>query len=575
MMIVKVFTGFILGTFLVACAQVNAREVSAPIEAKKSELVEEAEASQNKVTGLDPTVMFNLLGGEIAGQRGEMNYATHFYVNAAKLSGDKTVALRAAQIALFNKDVAAAVSAVEILMQQEQPSAQIMRFALTVYLRAGDADKSLQQSRRLLAMSDIPYRNALLAIGDVVARTANKKTAGSVINALIADKPDEAAGYLARSQIELRFKELQLARADAYKAIQLAPEWKVAHAQYAQVLESNGESAKALAVLKAATKTFLDSALKMGYAQLLAKNELYEKATEQFKQLLVNDKEYHEARFSLGLVYLKRDMPELAKQAFTRLYEADVFSVKAAFYLGSLHYQQKDYQKAHTWFSKIESGPLYLDAQANMVMIISKQGDLKGARAMLQDLRSKFPEQVTRFYMQEGEILFDANDYEGSFKLMNEAVKAQPDNLVLRYTRAIAATELNRIDVAEQDLRFVLNKQPGDVNAMNALGYTLASQTSRFEEAKVLLEKAISARPEDPAILDSMGWLKFRIGNFEEALVLLQKAYEIEPDAEIASHLGETLWELGRQAEAKMLWQEAVKKDPDSRFLKQVQQRLK
>ncbi|ORU91250.1 MAG: hypothetical protein A6F71_08385 [Cycloclasticus sp. symbiont of Poecilosclerida sp. M] len=582
-MSLKLPLSFLLVLFCVACANVQEKsvqvnemvDISAVADKPEVAVVELKPEPKAAETDLDPNVLFNLLGGEIAGQRGEINYATHFYVNAAKLSGDTTVALRAVQIALFNKDIKSAASIIDILMKQESPSASVRRLALTVYLRSGDVQNSLQQTRELISMSDIPYRNTVLALGDLIARSADRKTAYEVIKDVIADKSKEAAGYLARSQIAFRFKDLKQARVDAQKAVQLGADWKVTYAQYAQVLEANGESAKALAVLKEATVRFPDAPLRMGYGQLLAKNELYEQATGQFEKLLAKDKSYHEARFSLGLVYLKRDMPELAKEAFKQLYESAVFTAKSAFYLGGIYFVEKDYKAAASWFSKVEEGPLYLDAQANVVMVKAKLGDLGGAQKLLLALREKFPDKATRFYMLEGEVLYQADDYLGSFNIMTEAVKKEPTNMILRYTRAIAASEINRLDVMEQDLRLVLNKQPDNVSAMNALGFTLASKTTRFEEAGVLLEKAISFRPEDPAILDSLGWLKYRTGAFKEALALLKKAYAINPDAEIASHLGDTLWELGRKDEAKQLWREAVKRNPGSRFLKRAKQKLK
>jgi Flp pilus assembly protein TadD len=159
--------------------------------------------------------------------------------------------------------------------------------------------------------------------------------------------------------------------------------------------------------------------------------------------------------------------------------------------------------------------------------------------------------------------------------LMNEAVNASPDDLSLRYARSIAATELDELTVAEKDLLFVLEREPNDANALNALGYTLASKTFRFKEARQYLSQAISLRPNDSAILDSMGWLNYREGHYEKALVLLQEAYKISPEGEVAAHLGETLWMLGRQKEARQLWEDALKRDADNRHLIEVLKRLK
>lgn len=219
-------------------------------------------------------------------------------------------------------------------------------------------------------------------------------------------------------------------------------------------------------------------------------------------------------------------------------------------------------------------GRIYIDAQANVAMIKSKLGDLSGARAVAANLRRQFPKKATQFYVLEGELLANENQYSELFELMTEAVGKAPDDLTLRYTRSIAAAELDKIDVVESDLHKVLEKEPDNVNALNALGYTLASKTFRFDEARGYLKKALAFRPNDSAILDSMGWLNYRSGRYEEALVLLEKAYSKQPEAEIATHLGETLWVLGRQQEAKKIWQEASEKFPEDNMLIEALKRI-
>ena len=162
-----------------------------------------------------------------------------------------------------------------------------------------------------------------------------------------------------------------------------------------------------------------------------------------------------------------------------------------------------------------------------------------------------------------------------SYEILTEAIESAPDDLALRYARSIAATEIGKLELAEKDLLFVLEREPKDVNALNALGYTLASKTFRFKEARYYLAQALALKPNDAAILDSMGWLNYREGRYEQALILLEKAYKTEPEGEIAAHLGETMWMLGRQKEARGVWEEALERDAGNRYLIEVLQRLK
>jgi len=576
---VKFFYVMLLSQLIVACAVapenkakiVNDAGASASIQKKT---VIEAKEVEKVKTPLSAELLFNILAGELAGKKGHIPAASAFYTRAATISSDPDLALRAVQVAIFNKDVAGATSMVNLLLEKGQVNAQIHQLALTVYLAVGDVDKSIKQANAFVAASDIPLRNTLLAVGDMISRSSNKQVAYHVIDGLLTSYVTESAVYLSRSQIGLRFNEKAQAEQDAKKALELAPDWSAPYLQLARVYEKVGDIESGLSVLKGADERFSDHRVSMKYGQLLAHNKEYAKAEQQFIAILEADKSHNEAHFSLALVLLKQEKLAAAKARFLTLRELGGFPSESAFYLGRIDYGDGKLESAITWFKEVGQGRIYIDAQANIAMIKSKLGDLPGARRVAASLRQQFPNKAAQFYVLEGEFLANENQYPELFELMTEAVSKSPDNLTLRYTRSIAAAELDKIDVVESDLNKVLEKDPDNVNALNALGYTLASKTFRFDEARGYLKKALSFRPDDSAILDSMGWLNYRSGRYEEALVLLEKAYSQQPEAEIAAHLGETLWVLGRQKEAKEIWQEAVKKFPEDRKLLEALKRI-
>ncbi|PHS73682.1 MAG: hypothetical protein COB22_00280 [Cycloclasticus sp.] len=577
-MLVRVFLLFFIAVTAVGCAHVKHDGVKkSVVEIKDSTIVQNEEKKsqeQSEPLELDAQLLYTLLGGELAGQRGEIGLASAFYGLAAEHSKNSEIALRAAQVALYSKDLVAAKTAVDILVQNNNLSAQTRRLVLTVYLRLGDTKKSLEQIRMLLNDSDIPIRNALLAVGDMVSRHASEDVATEVMAELVKEFTSNAAIYLARSQMMMNFDEMERAFEDAEKATQLDKEWQTGYVQLARVLEKQGKRERALNVLKQAAEQNEARQLLMGYGQLLAQDGQYQEAKQQFLKMLSKEPNYPDARFAIGLVYLKLDDVLHAKESFARLYEDKAFQAKAAFYLGRIHYQQKEYEDAITWFKKVEDGAGYIDAQASMAMIYMQTGDTASSRSVLQTLRNRFPKESTRFYLLEAELLTEAEQFAVLYELMTEAVKEDADNLMLRYARSIAATEVGELAMAEQDLLLILSKEPKNVNALNALGYTLASKTFRFKEARQYLTQAITLKPNDSAIMDSMGWLSYREGRYEEALVLLEKAYKKMPEGEIAAHLGETLWMLGRQKEARTLWEEALKKDTENRYLIEVLKRL-
>ncbi len=574
---------FVMMVFVVlsiGCTHVGKNDAVEVVEPSKaiSNLVQEApevKTKQVQPSQLDAALLYSLLGGEVAGQRGDVKMASAFYVDAAKRSNDPQVALRAAQIALYSNDIVGAKLAVDILVAKGELSLQSQRLALTVYLRAGEAEKSLDLITSILKESDMPQRNTLLAIGDIVSRHASKDLAGHLIDELVSYYPEEAGAYLARSQMMSHLGQLLQAEKDAVKVTELDSTWPVGFAQLALVLEQKGETERALEVLKNAVENLKAKPMLMGYGQLLAKNEQYEEAKEQFLKLLSDGESYPEASFALGLVYLKLDNPIEAAKVFENLYNEEVFASKSAFYLGRIYYYQKQYQDALLWFEKVDNGVHHVDSWVSIAMIKSEMGDLQGARSVLQQLRNEYPKNTARFYLLEAELLVDVQNYQLAYDLLSSAISENVDNLSLRYARSIAATELDKLSVAEKDLLFVLEKEPKDVNALNALGYALASKTFRFKEARGYLTQALSLKPDDPAILDSMGWLDYREGHYESALVLLKRAYSQTPEGEIAAHLGQTLWMLGRQKEARTIWEEALKRDKDNRYLLEVLQKLK
>lgn len=565
----------------VGCAHVgtdNADRAKTQTETVSAKTHDEPAEKEQPVetSALDSRLLFSLLGGELAGQRGDVSLASELYADAAEYSRDPQVALRATQIALYNKNMPAAKQSVGVLLESGEVSAQTHSLALTVYLRADDVDKSLEQVDSLLSKSDIPRRNSILAVGDIVARHARKEVAIDVMNAIVDTNSAEAGAYLARSQIMSSFNLVEQAEKDAEKTTSLDSTWEAGYVRWTQVLDAKGERERALAVLKESSERLDARQLIMIYGQLLAKNEQYADAKDQFLIAIDNAPDYAKARFALGLVYLKLDEVGSAKESFKYLYENDAYKSESAFYLGRIYYIEKDYSSALVWFGKVDEGAAgYIDSQMSVAMIYAEEGGVQAARAVFQRLRNRFPQQSTRFYLLEAELLLGDRQRQALYELMTDAVNDTPDDLTLRYTRSIAATEVNELAVAEQDLLVILEKEPNNVNALNALGYTLASKTFRFKEAREYLIQAVALKPDDAAILDSMGWLNYREGHYEQALAYLMKAYKLMPDGEIAAHLGEALWMLGRQTEAKALWSDALKKDGANVYLLEVLKKYK
>jgi tetratricopeptide (TPR) repeat protein len=244
------------------------------------------------------------------------------------------------------------------------------------------------------------------------------------------------------------------------------------------------------------------------------------------------------------------------------------------FYLGQVSEEEKRFPDALKWYSEVTRGEQFMPAQIRSAQVLSKQGDLDGARKFLQGVNAQSNDQRVQLILAEAQLLRDAKQEKEAFGIVDAALDKLPNNPELLYDHAMLAEKIDRVDILESSLRKLIRIKPDNAHAYNALGYTLADRNQRLDEAQELIDKALKLSPDDAFIMDSMGWVLFRQGKTEDGLKYLQRAYTIRPDAEIAAHLGEVLWVLGRRDEARKVWDEALKKTPDSDILTKTVQRF-
>ena len=215
-------------------------------------------------------------------------------------------------------------------------------------------------------------------------------------------------------------------------------------------------------------------------------------------------------------------------------------------------------------------GYQFLPAQSRIAVILVKQGLVNEMREYLELKRREYPNFYEQLVFLEAQILSDSNYEAEVFQLLDGAVHANPDSLDLLYFRATKGQKFGRLDILERDLRSIITKDPVNADALNALGYTLADLTDRYEEALALIQRALKIKPQEPAYIDSLGWVLYRLKRFEEALMYLRQALSLFPNDEVAAHLGEVLWVTGERREASRVWEEALELAPESEILKRV-----
>lgn len=256
--------------------------------------------------------------------------------------------------------------------------------------------------------------------------------------------------------------------------------------------------------------------------------------------------------------------------------KAQNFEAELHIYAGKLAFKKKQFAEAIAWFDKVKQGALFFDAQTAAISVLISQEKFDDATARLDALLAKEqdPKQRLQLVLMQAELLSVQKNYQQALEVLTQALKDNPDNRELLYTRALTAEKMDNMPLMEQDLQKILAQDPNDVTALNALGYSLADHTNRYQEAEKYLQQAFKLKPDEPMIVDSYGWLQFKKGNLPDALRYLQAAHKKMPENEITAHLAETLWALGKKQEAELLIKEALKKTPADEFLLEFQQRI-
>jgi len=261
--------------------------------------------------------------------------------------------------------------------------------------------------------------------------------------------------------------------------------------------------------------------------------------------------------------------------ALTKTPDEDRDPTQAFIVLAQIAEERKNINAAITWLSQVEPGDAYLGAQIKRAQLLAKRGDMVDARALLTSIKPEGERDRARIIITEAQLLRDANLIADAQSVLQAGLQEFPNNTDVLYDYAMVSEKANNIALMESTLRKIIYLAPDNPHAYNALGYSFAERNIRLEEALTLVEKALALAPDDAFIMDSLGWVHFRLGNLKEAEETLRKAYQLRPDPEIGVHLGEVLWVKGKKEDAQQLWRDANIKDPQNDTLKSTLTRLR
>ncbi|MEW5972364.1 MAG: tetratricopeptide repeat protein [Pseudomonadota bacterium] len=559
---------FLLPLLTAACASVT----PAPEPRANGEVaVVQRAATAEDVRGES---LYFLMLGELAGRRGRVADAGRLYLESAKLSRDPRVAERATRIALFARDSVTAEQALALWTTLEPTHPERWEAEALVHIRAKRDDQALDVIDRHLS-EGADRVEAYRRIASIL--TVEGLPGLTLMHGVAQRHAEDAEGWIALAQLAMHFKQFDTAQAALRKVIRLQPERKDAYLLLAGTHFSAGQTDEGLSEVHAAVERFPeDQSLRLNYARALIEARRYDEARPLFQELLRKNPDDADLRFTVALLALDANDPGTAERELRALHKVPERADVAAYYLGRLFEQRGDEKAARDWYGRARQGEVRLDALIRIATMDARQGRLDQARAHLAKARAQTDatEEQVRLFLAEADLVKQSGQPAAALGVLDEALRIHPGEPDLLYTRALLADQLDRFEEAEANLRAILAQDPDHAEALNALGYTLAQRNIRLDEAFELVDKALKLSPDNPAILDSMGWVLFRQGKPAEAEGFLRRAYAREPDGEIAAHLAEVVAALGRRDEALQLIGEALARDPDRRELLDLQQRL-
>ena len=564
----------LLGLTLAGCASLTGtEEMPAPKATAAADKTTDAPPPV-EYTDFEPETLYLLLSAEIAAQRGRYDITLVNYVRAAKQSRDPGVIQRAMRIAQSLNGDNAQKQLADLWLEVDPDSLQAHRISAIQAVKSNDLQTALYHMERIMEQggdadfdslaamaSNLPpeQQRELLSLYKAMSlRHPNTPELDYSIALLlkITGQPDQALG---------RLKPLLAKNPNFQPAIILRGD----------LLYQTGEKSSALDYLLANTRRFPGNRL-MGtlYGRMLINEGELQAAQDEFSRLVQQYPDIPGLRLSHALVALENGQTDLAREELTRLAEQGQQVNEANYYLGRIADQAGNTEQAIGYYQSVEEGNYYFPALARASSLLAENGQLDDAVDRIRRLRDANPRQAENFWLLEVNLLLDRGHQQEALSTATEALEEHPDNIQIRYARAMLYDTLDQPAKAEADLKQIIEQDPENAVALNALGYILTTRTDRLREARSYIEKALALAPENPAILDSMGWVLFLEGQIKPALEYLSRAWAAYPDPEVAAHYGEALWMSGAEDQARIIWQKGLDQAPNHDVLTETIDRL-
>jgi len=520
-------------------------------------------------------LVYLLMLAEMAAQKGELAISVQSYLKAANASDDPAIAERATRVASFARDYPSAMKAAERWAELQPKNLDVHHSLVILYLRNKQLDKAVDAVDLVLKLT---AKSKIQGFGHLVALLNNetdKEAVLALMDRVVSNYKNNTHAHFAYARLAFQSEKYALARAQVEEAISIKPDYDAARSLLARIQMVQGETDAALATMRKLVEENPESTThRAAYARLLAVAKRYDDALKQFQQVLKASPDNADIIYAIALLTLEQRKFKMSEKYFRQLIAKHKRVYESYFYLGNIAENRKKFSAAIAWYKQVQHGQNKVDAGIRVTRLLARQGKVNDARTYLQSMHTQDPNLSIRLYVVEIDILTAAGANEEAMKVANNSLNRFKDNPDLLYARSLLAEKMDKLDLAEADLKTILATDPENVHALNALGYTLADRTERLQEAYGYIQQAIKLAPEEPAVLDSMGWVLYRMGRSRDAIGYLRQALKIMQDDEIAAHLGEVLWVTGLKKEATEVWKKALEAKPNSVHIKDVLKRF-
>lgn len=528
--------------------------------------------------------VFKYLAAEVAGQKGELGISTQLFYDLAKSSRDVRLAERAAKVAMYSKNAQAALETAKLWVELDANSTEAQQAAVQIYVINGDFNAAKPLLQKLLANTET-QSNGFLYLNTLFSHQANRNTVLQLVQDLAAPYKHLAEAHFSVAQAAFQANNLSLALKESTLANQLKPHWEIAAIQQADILYSTSPD-QAISFYRNFLGDNADANdARLNLARMLIKQSRFNEAKPELVKLSKLANSNPEILVVVGLLFVQSNQFNDAEKYFLQALDSEIKNKDPIYlYLGQIAEKNKNDTEAINWYNKVQQPATnknnqqndhYLDAKLSAANVINRSQGADIAIKMLDDLENLSDIQLAQVITAQANILAQSKRHQESFELLGKAVSNMPNTSELIYEYAMSAERVQQYTVLETQLRLLIKIKPTFAQAYNALGYSFADRNVKLEEANRLIAKALELSPGDHYIMDSMGWVQYRLGNLDKAYEYLNKAYNLQNDSEIAAHLGEVLWKQGKHDEASIIWDEGLKANPQNETILKTIKKLK